>query len=221
MAGKVFFISGIDTDCGKTYITGHIARNLKHSGINAITQKLVQTGNQGISEDIIEHRKIMGIELLPEDNDGVTCPYVFKFPASPHLAAKLENKNIDLNKLKSATKLLAEKFEIVLCEGAGGLHVPISGQTKVIDYIRENNYPLILVSSSKLGSINHTLLTLETCLTNNINLHSVVYNEFPDHDKVISNESFAVISEFMSLHFPTSGFSKLKDYDFLKLVTSW
>ena len=92
---SVFFISGIDTDIGKTYATGALAQALlqqtlvPQKGSNSvptsiITQKLVQTGCEGISEDIIRHRDMMGIPLQAVDHQGLTCPYVFKKPASRH-----------------------------------------------------------------------------------------------------------------------------------------
>ncbi len=92
---QAFFISGIDTDCGKTFITGYIARNLHKNGVSVITQKLVQTGCELLSEDIEEHRRIMEISLQSVDINGTTCPYNFAFPASPHFSAQLENTEID------------------------------------------------------------------------------------------------------------------------------
>ena len=73
---NVFFVSGIDTGIGKTVATGVFAKKLAEKGANPITQKLIQTGCEGISEDILEHRKVMGIPLRPEDRDFTTCPYV-------------------------------------------------------------------------------------------------------------------------------------------------
>jgi len=161
MNKKVIFISGIDTDCGKTIVTGLLAKFLQKTGKKVITQKLVQTGCSEISEDIETHRKIMNIGLLEEDKNHLTCPYIFQFPASPHLSAKIENTEIDIDKILNSTNKLLEKFDIVLIEGAGGLLVPITSNYSTIDFIAKNKYPIILVSSSKLGSINHTLLSLE------------------------------------------------------------
>ncbi|OQY04144.1 MAG: dethiobiotin synthase, partial [Bacteroidetes bacterium 4572_117] len=151
-----YFISGIDTDCGKTYITGLLAYHLKQAKVKVISSKLVQTGCQGISEDILEHRRIMESRILPEDKSGLTCPYVFSYPASPHLSAKIDDSIVNLNTIrKSANKLLINN-DIVLTEGAGGLMVPIIDNYLTINYIKDNGLPLILVGSSKLGSINHS-----------------------------------------------------------------
>ena len=70
----VYFVSGIDTDTGKSIVTGVIARTLRQKGVNVITQKFIQTGCKGISEDILKHREIMGIEPEEADREGLTCP---------------------------------------------------------------------------------------------------------------------------------------------------
>ena len=78
--GKVLFVSGIDTDIGKSIATGYYAKHLMQQGYSVITQKMVQTGCQDISTDIIVHRKIQGITLTEEDRQGITCPYLFDYP---------------------------------------------------------------------------------------------------------------------------------------------
>lgn len=123
--------------------------------------KFIQTGNVGHSEDIDLHRHIMGIPFTEEDKEGLTMPEIFSYPASPHLASQLDNRPIDFGKIKRATEELSERYDYVLLEGAGGLMVPLTTELLTIDYIAQENYPLIFVTSGKLGSINHTLLSLE------------------------------------------------------------
>ena len=206
MKKNEYFISGIDTDCGKTYITGLLAKEMKESGIHVITSKLVQTGCVGVSEDIVEHRRLMEIDLLPEDIAGVTCPFVFTFPASPHLATAIDKRNINFKKIRAAQMELCAKYEIVLAEGAGGLMVPITENYLTIDYIKEYDIPLVLVSSSKLGSINHTLLSIELCLQHSVNLHTVIYNQMPGDDEVIAAESFAYFKRYLNNKSPETQF---------------
>ncbi len=194
---KEIFITGIDTDIGKTIVTGLLAAYLKSKNINVITQKLVQTGCTEVSEDILMHRKIMKIKTLDEDKSGLTCPYIFKYPSSPNLAAKIEKRSIDKKKISDATEVLKESYDTVLIEGAGGLYVPLNDQLNIIEYIKENNYPVILVSSSQLGSINHTLLSLEALKQNNIDLIGVVYNRVVDYGKLITNDSLEEIKKHM------------------------
>ena len=136
-----FFVSGTDTNIGKTAATGWLARRYAERGLKVATQKLVQTGCGGISEDILEHRRIMGCGVLPCDADFTTCRYVFKYPASPHLAAAMEGATLDLDALASDTAKLEEAFDVVLVEGAGGLGVPLKEGFTTADYIAKYAMP--------------------------------------------------------------------------------
>lgn len=201
---KTYFISGIDTDCGKTIVTGLIAKYLLLSGKKVITQKMVQTGTEGIADDIIEHRKIMGVPLYEEDKIKITCPYVFHLPASPHLSASLENVTIQSSVIDDSTITLQQKYDVVLLEGAGGLHVPINDSENIIDFLQERNYPLILVSSAKLGSINHTLMSLEVCKNRNIKIAGLIYNNYPANNSAIQNDTINVFQRYLNKYFPTT-----------------
>jgi dethiobiotin synthetase len=187
-------ISGIDTDIGKTVATGLMARALLAHGYSVITQKVVQTGCVGIAEDILQHRKIMGVELFPEDVSGLTCPYVFTKPCSPHLAAELDQTQIDPDTITLATQSLAAQYDHVLLEGAGGLMVPLSREMTFLDYLQEQGYPLILVSSPRLGSINHTLSALELAKGRGIEVRGIIYNCYDVCDDVICNDSRKVFA---------------------------
>lgn len=198
----VYFVSGIDTDAGKSIITGVIARTLLNKGIRVVTQKFIQTGCSGISEDILKHREIMGIPPLDVDKDGTTCPYVMSYPASPHLAAEIDQVTIDVNRIHQSTEKLASLYDVVLLEGAGGLYVPVTRNYLTIDYVEEYKHPLILVTSSKLGSINHTLMSLELCRLRGIQVSYVVYNDFPNDSEIIKNDSITIIRQYLDEHFP-------------------
>ncbi|MCT4614821.1 MAG: dethiobiotin synthase [Marinifilaceae bacterium] len=191
------FISAIDTDAGKTMITGLIARYLKNKDKSVITQKFAQTGCQDISEDIIEHRNIMGSPLNEFDKNKTTCPYVFDLPASPHLSAKLQDQKIDVDLIRKSSEKLLENYDYLLLEGVGGLHVPIYETYSLLDFLEEEKLPLVLVSSPKLGSINHTLMSLEIIKNRNIPLQAVVYNNYPDNNKEIVNDTKDVIKKFL------------------------
>lgn len=197
-----YFISGIDTDAGKSYVTGYLAAKLIEKGVSVVTQKFIQTGNQDFSEDIELHRRIMGIEPLPEDLDHTTAPVIFTYPASAQLAARIDGKKIDLNVIDNATAKLKSKYDIVLIEGAGGLMVPITDEIFTIDYVESRQLPLLLVTNGVLGSINHTILSLEAIKNRNIKLEAVLYNEHFDTDKVIAEDTRGFISRYMKKHFP-------------------
>lgn len=207
MKQNVYFVSGIDTDAGKSYATGFLAREWNKKGKRTITQKFIQTGNVGYSEDIDLHRRIMGISPTPEDKEGLTMPEIFSYPASPHLAARLDNRPIDFCKIKNATQELSERYDCVLLEGAGGLMVPLTTELLTIDYIARENYPLIFVTSGKLGSINHTLLSLEAIQKRNITLDTVLYNLYPTvEDKTIQKDTMHFIRTWLEKYFPETKF---------------
>jgi len=191
----VICITGIDTDIGKTVVTGLLGRYLLNRGESVITQKIVQTGCQGISEDILEHRRIMGLELQAADREGLSCPFVFPKPCSPHLAASLAGEDIDCRRIDRATQTLLQTYDRVLLEGVGGLLVPLTRDKNLIDYVKEKQYPLILVGSSRLGSINHTLAALELIRLNGLTLQGIVYNCYPVADREIEEDSRKLFEE--------------------------
>ena len=202
--GRVCCVSGIDTDIGKSIVTGLLAKALMQTGKTVITQKIAQTGCDGIAEDIKIHRQIMGIELQSEDRDRLTCSYVFKKACSPHLAAELEGKKIDLQRISTASKKLASEYDHVILESAGGLLVPLQRTYTFLDYLEEQRYPLILISSPRLGSINHTLSALELAKKRGIHVSGIVYNCYDAADSMIKEDSRKVFLAALSQY----GFSE-------------
>lgn len=211
-----FFISGVDTDCGKTYVTGCLAAYLRHRGVSVITQKPVQTGCETVADDLVEHRKAMGIGIQQEDKERRTCSYLFRKPASPHLAARLEGVTIDTSKIADDTKYLLERYDVVLVEGAGGLMVPLNDECLNIEYVMNQKLPLILVTSSKLGGINHALLSIEACKNRNIDLQVLVYNRMPKDDPILADDALQVIRKYALAAYPN-----MKIVDFRSSDSFW
>lgn len=203
MTAPVYFISGIDTGIGKTYTTGYLAKLWNAQGKKTITQKLIQTGNSDISEDIEQHRKMMQMGWFPEDESKLTMPEIFTYPASPHLATKIDGREIDFQKIADATQQLANKYDVVLLEGAGGLMVPLTTELLTIDYLAEKKFPVILVSSGRLGSINHTLLSLEALKSRGLELYALAYNlNDESQDELISKDTSDYLKAYLAKHFP-------------------
>lgn len=222
---SVLFVSGIDTDIGKTYATGMIAKALMQQDVNVITQKLVQTGvainsdsgDMNIADDIITHRQLMGIPLQPCDVNFTTCPYRYEKPASPHLAVKLANTVLDTEIIIKSTQQLQANYDVVLLEGAGGLLVPITEQLLTLDYIAEQGYPITLVTSGRLGSINHTLLSLEAIKSRGLKVHSVIYNHIHDSaaqtDTEIANSTIDFLQNYLKQNYPNTHWLPLPQQD--------
>ncbi len=208
---RTYFVSGVDTDAGKTYVTARIAARLKADGEDVITQKPVQTGCAGMAEDIEEHRRVMQGGILPEDREGLTCTYLFRKPASPALAARMEGAAIDPARIDSDTEALAQRHGIVLIEGAGGLMVPLTDDLLTIDYVASRRLPLILVTTSKLGGINHALLSIEACKTHGVDLHIVVFNRLPQDEDVMADDALHEIRKFTAKIFPQARILDFRD----------
>ncbi|MBF2719246.1 ATP-dependent dethiobiotin synthetase BioD [Psychrobacter sp. NG254] len=218
---SVLFVSGIDTDIGKTYATGLLAKALMQQGVRVITQKLVQTGisidpstgEMGIAEDIIMHRQLMDIPLQRCDLDFTTCAHRYEKPASPHLATRLSGEVLDPELITNATKRLQAKYDLVLLEGAGGLLVPITEQLLILDYIAIQGYPIVLVTSGRLGSINHTLLSLEAISSRGLQVHSVIYNHIHDNtaqtDEEIATSTIKFLQSYLKSNYPKTHWLQL------------
>ncbi len=212
ISSEAIFISGIDTDAGKTYATAFYAKKLAENGCRVITQKFIQTGCRDSSEDIEAHRRLTGTGTLPEDIEGLTAPVIFTYPASAQLAAKIDGREIDLNVIENATARLLERYDRVLIEGAGGLMVPISDDYFAIDYVAAHHLPLVLTTNGVLGSINHTILSLEAIKARGIELRAVIYNEFFDSDPIIAADTKDFIRRYLNRHFPDAEYIIMPDF---------
>ena len=200
LPGGVYFVSGIDTNVGKSYATGILARELAAAGRSVITQKLVQTGCIGSSEDIELHRRIMGVAPTREDMDMTTAPEIFTYPCSPHLATVIDGREIDFARIDAATAVLSECYDIVLLEGAGGLMVPLTDDMLTIDFVERHRYPVLLVTSGRLGSINHTLLSLEALERRGMDVTALLYNAYPSlEDKTIEEDTRRYLESHTSI----------------------
>jgi len=160
---KGFFISGTDTDVGKTIVSSILVNKF-----DAIYYKPIQCGinkNGEKDSDFVKKNCKKGT-IFKES-------YFFKNPLSPNIAAKKEGKVIKISKFN---EIKSKKFsKKIIIEGAGGLNVPLNNKYLVVDLIKFFNLPLILVSKTNLGTINHTLLSIELLKQKKINLHGIVF----------------------------------------------
>ena len=201
---QTFFLTGIDTDAGKTFATAFLAKMFMEQGLSVATQKFVQTGCVGRSEDIEMHRKLMGIDPLPEDIDGTTAPIIFSYPASAQLAARLDGRDIDIALIDRSREILASRYDVVIIEGAGGLMVPFTDDFMSIDYPASRHLPVVLVTNGILGSINHTVLSLEAIKSRGLELPYVIYNRHFDSDQIIAEDTLGFITRYLRRHFPST-----------------
>lgn len=174
---KGIFVTGTDTGVGKTVVSATIAWTLQQSGKGVAVMKPVQTGagEDGLL-DIEFIQKVMGTNYSLE----AVCPYRFPLPLAPLVAAKLAGERIDVDRIKSAYFDLSSWNDIVIVEGAGGLLVPITETYFMSDLAYDLEVGLIIVIRPGLGTLNHTLLTLEHARSRGLNILGFVINNFPD-----------------------------------------
>ncbi|OHD64633.1 MAG: dethiobiotin synthase [Spirochaetes bacterium GWF1_41_5] len=193
----IIFITGTGTGVGKTYFTGLLARACQEAGINVITQKPVQTGcRKQIADDILLHRKLQGIKCTIYDKKKITCPYIFSYPASPHLAAARAKTSIQIGTIIKQSAILEKNFSLVLIEGAGGLLVPLTENFTILDYIARCGFPVVLVTQTLLGSINQTLLSIEALQQKKIKIMALAVNLYFKEKPAITGDFPGIIRAF-------------------------
>jgi len=119
--------------------------------------------------------------------DQILNPVFFPIPASPLMAAEILNKTVNLKTVIKKFNSLKEKYDFILVEGIGGIMVPITTRVSLQDIIRKMNLPIIIVSRTKLGSINHTILTINACKETKIPIIGVIFNQMPKHPDIVES----------------------------------
>ncbi len=178
---NALFITGTDTDIGKTTVTVLLTRFLSAKNYNAIAQKWIETGRS---------RK---------DRETLLSPYIFKYPASPHLAARLEDRKVDPGKIENAFNTLKKRADFIIVEGTGGALVPYSDKRFIIDITRKLKIPVLIVAENKLGAINHTLLTIEALRRRNIKIIGIIFNNKQGAPRKVLKDNIRIIEKLSGI----------------------
>ena len=196
------FVTGTGTEVGKTVVAATIARTLAAEGKRVAVFKPVVTGlDKGVETDHELLRRASG----SGQNDEQIAPYRYGPPASPHLAAALAGEEIDPGRLRQAAAAAASGADSIVCEGVGGLLVPLSPSYLVRDLAADLGYPLVVVASPGLGTINHTLLTLESARAAGLEVAAVILTPWPAEPTEIersNQETIAALgdTQVLTLH---------------------
>jgi dethiobiotin synthetase len=171
MTASGIFVTGTDTGAGKTLVACALVRGLRSLGLDVGVMKPVETGVGAAGpRDALALREAAGVD----DPLELVCPFALALPAAPTVAAAAEGRRIDLEVIRRAFATLASRHGCVVVEGAGGLLVPVSDGASMADLARELGLPLLVVARASLGTINHTLLTLEAARTRGLRVAGVV-----------------------------------------------
>lgn len=183
---KRFFITGTNTDVGKTFVSSLLFNNLE----NPCYYKPIQTGYDDINPFIPDMDFIKTNSKI-SNNDNFKCSYKLKYPLSPHLSSRKTNIEVSIDKILHDYSNICKRFKNIIVEGAGGVIVPINDKNEYLyTLIKVLNIPCILVTTTKIGTINNTLLTLEFLKSKNIPVHGIVFNMFNGEEYEIDNINF-------------------------------
>ena len=168
-----FFVTGTDTDVGKSYICKHLAKEFIKLGKKTGYLKPFQSGlEEGIDPDAKQ------IEIIAKDVIAKSS-YITKTPCTPYISSQMDNVDYNLEKVKQDYAKLANACDVIIVEGSGGLYVPVKENVLMSDVIKFLNLPTLIVARPNLGTINHTLMTIKCAQSEGIKILGVVISNYP------------------------------------------
>ncbi len=173
-----FFITGTDTDVGKTYVTAGLAVTLRKMGIDVGVMKPFAAGNaqkKGFKSEDIE---ILSKAAQVNDSENLMNPQFFPIPASPYTAWKTLKIKPKINSVFANFKKLSKLHSMLLVEGMGGIMTPILSDYFVADLIKDMKIPTVIVTRTRVGTVNHTLMTVNMCKKYKIPIKGIIINDF-------------------------------------------
>lgn len=169
------FITGTDTGVGKTLVAAALALHFKKRGLSVGIMKPIETGRSAGRESRSDAARLRSI-IESEEPLGAICPYSFELPVAPLTAAQLGGQSINPDTIRRIYRLLSSRYDCMVVEGVGGVHVPITPRSNVMDLVKQLRLPVVIVGRSGLGGINHALLTIEALRRKQIQMIALVLN---------------------------------------------
>ncbi|WP_038262928.1 dethiobiotin synthase [Peptoclostridium litorale] len=230
------FITGTDTGVGKTFITAGITYILNKSGVSSCSFKPVESGGRRgkeafLSNDSIFVKQVCGLD---EDVENMNT-HCLENEMSPHIAFELEGQDVKVSDIKRDYMALCSKYERVVVEGCGGIAVPIKRDCFYVDdLIKELELPCIIVARASLGTINHTILTVEYARSRGVDIRGIIINGYEggtiqdDNIKTIESATGIYViskvskcSEMEDADCMRDVFEKCIDFERLKMALEW
>jgi dethiobiotin synthetase len=176
-----FFITGTDTGVGKTVVTACLATLFKRQGVGVM--KPIETGvDPKCSSSANSDAKFLMEVSGSTDAEEEVCPHRLKIPASPYQSSQIAGTPIQPSTILEKFKVLQSRHKMMLVEGIGGLLVPITARYNVADLVQEMGLPLIIVSRIQVGTLNHTLLTINAARQYGLKIKGIILNKQEDGD---------------------------------------
>jgi dethiobiotin synthetase len=191
-ATKGFFVTGTGTEVGKTVVAAALANDLRRQGSTVAVFKPAVTGLDEPGET--DHALLRRASGSEQSDDEIT-PYRYGPPASPHLAAAEAGDKIDPERLRAGARSAAAGADVLVCEGVGGLLVPLAPAYLIRDFALDLALPLIVAAPPGLGTINHTLLTIEAARAAGLSVASIVLTPWPADPSAIERSNQETIAD--------------------------
>ena len=187
-----YFITGTDTGVGKTVVAGAIALHLRARGVKVGVMKPAETGcrvkgGELIPADAAFLKKVAG----SDDALELICPYRFSEALAPSVAARRAGEKINIKLIKKNFDAISANNDVVIVEGAGGIMVPLRDKYLYLDLAEELGLPVVIVGRAGLGTINHTLLTVNAIRARNLEISAIILNQGTKKSSGIAEETNA------------------------------
>jgi len=174
-----FFITATDTEVGKTVIACALAKMFTDAGYKVGPFKPIATGCKRVWEGLVsEDAQFLANSANSDLELGTINPIAYVTPASPVASSAIENKPLDFSKIPEAYKKITDTVDLVIVEGIGGVRVPLTIDIDLIDLAVEFHLPVIIVARPNLGTINHTLMTIDCLRSANLKIAGVIINGY-------------------------------------------
>jgi dethiobiotin synthetase len=195
--GHAFFVTGTDTEVGKTVVAAGMAMAFKERGVDVGVMKPAVTGCRSVrGKRISEDVDYLMDACDCADDPALIAPYMLREPLAPEVAAEREGVRIDIRTIRNAFRKLLKGHEVLIVEGAGGLLVPIKKRYFMLDLAAGLALPLVVVCRPGLGTINHTLLTCAAAHARDIDILGIVMNNYPSRALVAERTNPEVIRRY-------------------------
>ncbi len=196
MASRGVFVTGTGTEVGKTVVAAVIAAGAAADGLGVGVFKPAVSGlDEGGEPDHALLARASGSGQSPDE----IAPYRYGPPVSPHLAAEMAGERVDPKRLKRAAEAAANGVDAIVCEGVGGLMVPLAPDYLVRNLAVELGWPLVIAAQPGLGTINHTLMTIEAAWTAELEIAAVVLTPWPDEPGALEESNRDTIAELTGI----------------------
>ena len=196
---RLIFVTGTDTEVGKTYVAACLARSFVQSGKPIGIYKPVASGcrieeDDLVSDDAVDLWQAAGRPLTLDQ----VCPQRFLAPLAPPVAADAEGKTLSSEQLEAGLRCWTDQFETVIVEGAGGFLSPLADGVLNADFAKSINAEILIVAANRLGMINQTLLTVESCRTRlSRDPLAIIVNQISEHSGESSHTNAGQLSHYV------------------------